>query len=96
MSTAGPSGRARELIHELNNALGLVINYAILLGEDLRDQPGFADDLSEIRSAGERAADLVRELSAVLREGGPDGAASATGGGADGGPAGASSPFGGG
>ena len=69
MSSAGPSSRAREIIHELNNALGLVINYAILLGEDLRDQPGFADDLSEIRSAGERAADLVRELAAVLREG---------------------------
>lgn len=73
VSSAGPPSRARELIHELNNALGLVINYAILLGEDLRDQPGFADDLSEIRAAGERAADLVRELSAVLREAGGGG-----------------------
>ena len=94
MSTAGPSGRARDLIHELNNALGLVINYAILLGEDLRDQPGFADDLSEIRTAGERAADLVRELSAVLREAAPDGTAAATGDGADAGSAGVSSPSG--
>lgn len=68
MSSAGLPSRARELIHELNNALGLVINYATLLGEDLRDQPGFADDLHEICTAAGRAADLVRELSAVLRE----------------------------
>lgn len=74
MSSAGPPGRERDLIHEPNNALGLVINYAILLGEDLRDQPGFADDVSEIRAAGERAATLVRELSALLRESGGGGA----------------------
>ena len=73
VSSAGPPSRERELIHELNNALGLVINYAILLGEDLRDQPEYSDDLSEIRTAGERAADLVRELSAVLRGGAEDG-----------------------
>ena len=75
MSSAGPPGRTRELIHELNNALGLVINYAILLGEDLRDQPEFADDLSEIRAAGQRAADLVRELAALLRDGAQEGGA---------------------
>lgn len=68
VQVAGPGGRAREIIHELNNALGLVINYAILLGEDLKDDPRAADDLGEIRAAGERAADLVRELSAVIRE----------------------------
>lgn len=87
VSAAGPSPRARELIHELNNALGLVINYAILLGEDLRDQPGYADDLGEIRTAGERAAELVRELSAVLREGAADD-------GIEAGPSGRSSPSG--
>jgi|GEM_PF-3749038 signal transduction histidine kinase len=75
VSSEGPPSRARELIHELNNALGLVINYAILLGEDLRDHPGYADDVREIRAAGERAADLVRELSAVLRQGGDGGGA---------------------
>jgi signal transduction histidine kinase len=67
---AGPAGvRARELIHELNNSLGLVINYATLMAEDLSDHPQLVDDLTEIRNAGQRAADLVRELSAVLREG---------------------------
>lgn len=68
MTTGGSGGdRAREIIHELNNALGLVINYATLAAEDLKDQAGPADDLNEIRTAGQRAADLVRELSAVLR-----------------------------
>jgi hypothetical protein len=70
VASGGSGGaRAREIIHELNNALGLVINYATLAAEDLKDQPGPADDLNEIRSAGQRAADLVRELSATLREG---------------------------
>ena len=59
--------RLREITHELNNALGLVINYASLVSRELRDRPDVADDLAEIRDAGRRAADLVKELSAVLR-----------------------------
>ena len=65
--------RAREIIHELNNALGLVINYATLMAEDVKDQPGLNDDLQEIRKAGQHAADLARELSAVLRGADPEG-----------------------
>ena len=56
-----------EITHELNNALGLVINYANLVSRELEDRPDVADDLAEIRDAGRRAAELVRELSAVLR-----------------------------
>ncbi len=59
--------RVREITHELNNALGLVINYTTLVSRDLADRPDVADDLAEIRDAGRRAAELVRELSAVLR-----------------------------
>ena len=60
--------REREIIHELNNVLGLVINYATLMAEDLKGSPQLLDDVNEIRLAGEQAADLVRELSARLRE----------------------------
>ncbi len=59
--------RVRDITHELNNALGLVINYTNLVMRDLEDRPDVADDLNEIRDAGRRAAELVRELSAVLR-----------------------------
>ena len=59
--------RLRDITHELNNALGLVIYYANLVSRELEDRPDVADDLAEIRDAGRRAAELVRELSAVLR-----------------------------
>ena len=59
--------RLREITHELNNALGLVINYSSLVSRELGDRPDLADDLAEIRNAGRRAADLVKELSAVVR-----------------------------
>ena len=65
--------RVRDITHELNNALGLVINYTNLVTRDLEDRPDVADDLAEIRDAGRRAAELVRELSAVLRGEPPEG-----------------------
>jgi signal transduction histidine kinase len=58
-----------DIVHELNNALGLVISYATLLSRDVADRPGALDDLAEIRNAGESAAQLVAQLSAVLRTG---------------------------
>ena len=58
--------RAYQLIHELNNSLGIVLNYTTLMGQDIEDQPGLMDDLGEIRTAGRRAAALVAELSAML------------------------------
>lgn len=65
--TEDDARRVRDITHELNNALGLVINYTNLVTRDLEDRPDVADDLAEIRDAGRRAAELVRELSAVLR-----------------------------
>lgn len=59
--------RVRTITHDLNNALGLVINYSILVSRDLEDRPELAADLAEIRDAGRHAAELVKELSAVLR-----------------------------
>jgi hypothetical protein len=59
--------RVLEIIHELNNALGLVINYATLLTGDLADQPNLANDLTQIHTAGRRAADLVGELAEIVQ-----------------------------
>lgn len=58
--------RVRTITHDLNNALGLVINYSILVSRDLEDRPELAADLAEIRDAGRHAAELVKELSTVL------------------------------
>jgi signal transduction histidine kinase len=55
-----------EIIHDLRNALGLVINYANLLASELADRPDVIEDLIEIRTAGSRAAELVGELSSVI------------------------------
>jgi signal transduction histidine kinase len=58
--------KAHEIIHDLRNALGLIINYANLVSSELADRPDVLDDLMEIRTAGRRAADLVGELSTVF------------------------------
>jgi hypothetical protein len=58
--------KAHEIIHDLRNALGLVINYANLMATELADRPDVLEDLMEIRTAGRRAAELVGELSTVI------------------------------
>lgn len=58
--------RAYEIIHDLRNALGLVINYSNLIANELADRPEVLEDLMEIRTAGRRAAELVTELSTVI------------------------------
>ena len=60
------SVKAHEIIHDLRNALGLVINYANLMASELADRPDVIEDLIEIRTAGRRAAELVGELSTVI------------------------------
>lgn len=61
--------KAHELIHDMRNALGLIINYANLISTELADRPDVLDDLMEIRTAGRRAAELVGELSTVIASG---------------------------
>ncbi len=56
----------RELIHDLRNALGLVINYSLLVTNELADRADVLDDMAEISAAGRRAADLVLELSDLI------------------------------
>lgn len=58
--------KAHEIIHDLRNALGLVINYANLIATELADRPEILEDLTEVRTAGRRAAELVGELSTVI------------------------------
>lgn len=58
--------KAHEIIHDLRNALGLVINYSNLIANELADRPDVLEDLMEIRTAGRRAAELVGELSTVI------------------------------
>lgn len=58
--------KAHEIIHDLRNALGLVINYANLIADELADRPEVLEDLMEVRTAGRRAAELVGELSTVI------------------------------
>ena len=61
--------KAHEIIHDLRNALGLVINYANLVATELADRPDVLADLMEVRTAGRRAAELVGELSTVIADG---------------------------
>lgn len=58
--------KAHEIIHDLRNALGLVINYSALVANELTDRPELLEDVMEIRTAGRRAAELVGELSTVI------------------------------
>ncbi len=61
--------RAREIIHDLRNALGLVINYSVLVTNELADRTDLVEDLTEIGTAGRRAAELVGQLAALLGPG---------------------------
>ena len=58
--------KAHGIIHDLRNALGVVVNYANLVGNELADRPEVLEDLKEIENAGLRSADLVGELSTVI------------------------------
>ena len=58
--------KAHEIIHDLRNALGLVINYANLVAAELGGRPDVQEDLMEIRTAGTRAAELVADLSTLI------------------------------
>jgi signal transduction histidine kinase len=49
-------------VHDLTNLLGVIVNYATLLGRQLTD-PMALEDLSNIRTAAEQGLGLVRQLS---------------------------------
>lgn len=56
------------IAHDFNNLLVSIMGNAELLEENLEDRPEDRDCVREIRHAGERAADLVRQLLAFGRK----------------------------
>jgi CheY-like chemotaxis protein len=59
---------AGGIAHDFNNMLSVVLTYANTLIEQLPERDPIATDLIEIRQAGERAAELTRQLLAFSRQ----------------------------
>jgi signal transduction histidine kinase len=57
----------RQIAHDLNNQLGVILNYLSFVLEDLDDPERLHDDVNEIRGAAERARDLTQRLLALGR-----------------------------
>jgi PAS domain S-box-containing protein len=53
---------AGGIAHDFNNILGVIMNYAEFVGEELEANSPARDDVEEIRRAAERAAALTRQL----------------------------------
>lgn len=52
--------------HDLNNVFSVVVSYGEMLIDDI-DDPALREDLAEVRLAGERGGDLVRQMLAFGR-----------------------------
>ena len=53
---------AGGIAHDFNNILGVILNYAEFVADDLGPDSSSQEDISEIRHAAERAATLTRQL----------------------------------
>jgi signal transduction histidine kinase len=59
---------AGGIAHDFNNLLSVIISYAAILQRALSPGDENKEDVDEIRKAGERAAELVRQLLAFSRQ----------------------------
>jgi two-component system, cell cycle sensor histidine kinase and response regulator CckA len=59
---------AGGIAHDFNNLLAVIINYAAFLEEEFEHSDPRREDLEEIKRAGERGANLVRQLLAFSRK----------------------------
>ena len=57
----------REIAHDLNNQLAVILNYASFLLDDVDDPQRLHEDVAEIRNAAEQARDLTQRLLAIGR-----------------------------
>ena len=53
---------SRELVHEFRNLLAVIINYCELIAEETSDPTAIKSDLTEIRTAAERALALTDKI----------------------------------
>jgi two-component system cell cycle sensor histidine kinase/response regulator CckA len=53
---------AGGIAHDFNNILGVILNYADFVAEELADDSPVLEDVEEIKRAAERAATLTRQL----------------------------------
>ena len=58
---------AGGIAHDFNNILAVVMSYADLIAAEVELDDGVAEDLNEIKSAGQRGANLVRQLLGFSR-----------------------------
>jgi two-component system cell cycle sensor histidine kinase/response regulator CckA len=59
---------AGGLAHDFNNILSVILSYAELICDDIHLEEPLRADVSEIKAAGLRAADLTRQLLAFSRQ----------------------------
>ncbi len=63
---------AGGIAHDFNNILSAILSYTDLAKMDARGNQAVLDSLTQVRKAGERASDLVRQILAFSRQSRPD------------------------